>query len=69
MDQKSRDSMEKLAAYERMQEAVKKGYEDTRERMERLKAQGKVKSVTYSQLMAQKLTYKHMLALYEWYDL
>lgn len=63
------DKLEKLAAYERMQEAVKKEYRDVLEKMEALKAQGKVKSVTYNQLMARKLTYKNMLSLYELYDL
>ena len=37
--------------------------------MEELKAQGKVKSATYRQLMGRKMMYQNMLSLYELYDL
>ena len=37
--------------------------------MEELKAKGKIKSVTYQQLLARKMTYQNMLSMYELYDL
>ena len=38
-------------------------------KMEKLKGEGKVKTVTYKQLMASRLTYQNMLSLYEIYGL
>jgi hypothetical protein len=37
--------------------------------MEKLKAEKKVKTVTYQQLLARKLTYQNMLSLYQLYGL
>ena len=59
----------RLENFEKMLTAVKSELEDIISRMEKLKADGKVKSVTYQQLLARKLTYQNMLSLYEIYDL
>lgn len=60
---------ERLAAFENMLKNVKDRYADTTEKMEKLKAEGKVKSVTYNQLMAEKLTLQKMLSMYEIYGI
>lgn len=39
------------------------------EKMEKLKAEGKVNSATYRQLMGRKLRYTDMLSMYKVYDL
>lgn len=59
----------RLAAFESMFAAVQKEYADILSKMEKLKAEGKVKTVTYQQLLARKMTYQNMLAMYEIYDL
>lgn len=60
---------ERLDAFENMLKNVKDRYADTTEKMEKLKAEGKVKSVTYNQLMAEKLTLQKMLSMYEIYGI
>lgn len=60
---------ERLAAFENMLKNVKDRYADTTEKMEKLKAEGKLKSVTYNQLMAEKLTLQKMLSMYEIYGI
>ncbi len=60
---------ERLAAFESMLKNVKDRYADTTEKMENLKAEGKVKTVTYNQLMAEKLTLQKMLSMYEIYGI
>lgn len=60
---------ERLEAFEQMYQNVKERYADTCQKMETLKAEGKVKSVTYKQLMADKLTLQKMLAMYAIYGL
>lgn len=64
-----KDYQKRLEAFEKMLASVSEEYNDIVSRMERLKAQEKVKSVTYQQLLARKLMYTNMLALYELYDL
>ncbi|MCI8466493.1 MAG: hypothetical protein HFI63_11695 [Lachnospiraceae bacterium] len=59
----------RLEAFERMLMAVQKEYADILARMERLKAEKKVKTVTYQQLLARKMTYQNMLSLYQIYGL
>ena len=49
--------------------AVQSEYENIVRQMEELKAKGKIKSVTYQQLLARKMTYQNMLSMYELYDL
>lgn len=60
---------ERLAVFENMLKNVKDRYADTTEKMEKLKAEGKLKSVTYNQLMAEKLTLQKMLSMYEIYGI
>ena len=44
-------------------------YADILSKMEKMKGAGKIKTVTYQQLMSRKLTYQNMLSLYEIYGL
>ena len=60
---------ERLAAFERMFQNVNERYQDTVLKMDRLKAEGKVKSVTYNQLMAEKLILQKMISMYEIYGI
>ncbi len=59
----------RLEQFEKMLAAVRKEYENIVRQMEKLKEKGKIKSVTYQQLMTRKLTYQNMLSMYELYDL
>ena len=63
MDQK------RLEAFEKMLAAVQKEYADMISSMNKMKADGKVKTVTYQQLMARKLMYQNMISLYQIYGL
>lgn len=60
---------ERLAAFETMLRSVEEEQERITLQMTKLKAQGKVKSATYRQLMGQKLTCHNMLSMYENYGL
>ncbi len=60
---------EKLQAYEKMQEAVMSEYERVCSKMDELRSQGKVKTVTYKTLFARKLNYQEILSLYSVYGL
>ena len=55
--------------FEKMLCAVLSEYEDILSKMEKLKAENKVKTVTYKQLMATKLTLQNMISRYEIYGL
>lgn len=59
----------RLEQFEKMLAEVRKEYENIVRQMEELKEKGKIKSVTYQQLMTRKLTYQNMLSMYELYDL
>ncbi len=59
----------RLKAFEDMLAAILKQYEDTTEKMAKLKAQGKEKTVTYRQLFANKLQLQAMLSYYRIYGL
>ena len=48
---------------------IQKEYENIVRQMEDLKEKGKIRSVTYQQLLARKMTYQNMLSMYELYDL
>ncbi len=61
--------LDRLQAFETMLEAVQQGYEEAAQKMQALKAQGKEKTVTYKQHMANKLFYMNMLSLYRLYGL
>lgn len=59
----------RLQQFEKMLDAVQAEYENVVLQMEGMKAKGKIKSVTYQQLLARKMTYQNMLSMYELYDL
>lgn len=59
----------RLEAFEKMLQNIQERYQDTTEKMEALKTKGKVKSVTYNQLMAEKLSLQKMLSMYEIYGI
>lgn len=61
--------MDRLEAFEKMMKAVQDNYNDTVEKMEKLKAADKVKSATYRQLMGNKMMYQNMLSMYQIYGL
>ena len=63
------DKEERLGAFEKMLQNVSDRYKVTVDKMEKLKAECKVKSVTYNQLMADKLTLQKMISMYEVYGL
>lgn len=52
----------RLAQFEKMLSAVQTEIED-------LKEKGKIRSVTYQQLLARKMTCRHLLSMYQLYDL
>lgn len=59
----------RLEAFEKMLTAVQGEYNDILAKMEKMKADGKVKSVTYQQMLSRKLMYQNMISLYEIYGL
>lgn len=61
--------LDRLQAFESMLGAVQRGYEEASQKMQALNAQGKEKTVTYKQHMANKLLYMNMLSLYRLYGL
>lgn len=60
---------ERLEAFEKMLQNVNDRYSDAISKMEKLKAEGKIKSVTYNQLMAEKLSLQKIISMYEIYGL
>ena len=59
----------RLKAFEDMLAAILKQYDDTTEKMAKLKAEGKEKTVIYRQLFANKLQLQAMLSYYRTYEL
>lgn len=59
----------RLKAFDDMLAAILKQYNDTTEKMAKLKAEGKEKTVTYRQLFANKLQLQTMLSYYRTYGL
>ena len=59
----------RLKAFEDMLAAILKQYNETAEKMEKLKAEGKEKTATHRQLFASKLQLQAMLAYYRTYGL
>ncbi|WP_072524453.1 hypothetical protein [Clostridium sp. Marseille-P3244] len=59
----------RLKAFEDMLAAICRQYDDTSEKMARLKAEGREKTVTYRQLFANKLHLQAMLSYYRTYGL
>lgn len=63
------DKENRLAAFEKMLDAVRANYESTVSKMVQLKAAGKEKSATYRQLMGNKLELQNILSMYQIYGL
>lgn len=63
------DRDKRLEAFEKMLSEVQRQYEDIEVKMADLKMDGKEKTTTYRQLMANKLRLGDMLAMYKLYDL
>ena len=59
----------RLERFEKMLQAVQTEYKRIVRQLEELKEKGKVRSVTYQQLLTRKLTYQNMLSMYELDDL
>lgn len=59
----------RLKAFEDMLAAILKQYDNTTEKMAKLKVGGKEKTVTYRQLFANKLQLQAMLSYYRTYGL
>lgn len=60
---------EREEKFEKMLQAIQKEYDDTVNKMEKLKSQGKIKTATYKQLMGTKMMLQNMLSRYEIYGL
>lgn len=63
------DRDKRLEAFENMLSSIQQQYDDTEVKMAELKSEGKEKTTTYQQLMANKLRLGDMLAMYKLYDL
>ena len=61
--------MERLEAFEKMLADIIKQADSEKERMEKLKAEGKEKTATYRQFFGHRLLYKMMLSRYKEYGL
>lgn len=59
----------RLKAFEDMLKAILSQYDSTVEKITKLKAEGKEKTVTYRQLFANKLQLQAMLSYYRTYGL
>lgn len=59
----------RLESFENMLKAILSQYDLTVEKMAKLKAEGKEKTVTYRQLFANKLQLQTMLSYYRTYGL
>lgn len=59
----------RLKAFEDMLKTILSQYDSTVEKMAKLKAEGKEKTVTYRQLFANKLQLQAMLSYYRTYGL
>ena len=61
--------LERLAAYDRMYADLLREREQVLSNMERLRAAGKNRGVTYQQLLAQKLTVQNLIGRIEIYGI
>lgn len=53
--------MDRIDKFEKMLSDIQAKYENVLEKMNKMKAEGKNKTVTYRQLMAEKMTLKNIL--------
>ena len=56
------DALRRLAQYESLHQSLDQQLADTLAKLDNLRAQGRTGSVTYRQLLGQKLTLKDLLA-------
>lgn len=56
---------DRLSAFESMLEEIQTDYEFKTAEIAKLKAEGKEKTVTFKQYLADKLLYQRILAMYE----
>lgn len=56
---------DRLQAFEAMLEEIQRDYDFKTSEIEKLKLQGKEKTVTFKQYLADKMLYQRMLSLYE----
>ena len=63
------DHERRLAAFEQMLAAVQADYASTVNKMTQLKTAGKEKTVTYRQLLGNKLALQNILTMYQIYGL
>ena len=63
------DREKRLEAFENILSSVQQQYEDIEVKMAELKMEGKEKTTSYRQLMANKLRLGDMLAMYKLYNL
>ena len=61
--------LERLAAYDRMYVDLLREREQVLSNMERLRAAGKNRGVTYQQLLAQKLTVQNLIGRFQIYGI
>lgn len=59
----------RLEAFDAMLGAVQREYADIQSKMDKLKTEGKLKTVTYQQLLGRKMMYQNMISLYQIYGL
>ena len=59
----------RMEAFENMLAAVQREYDDILSKMEVMKKEGKVKSVTYRQMMTRRSMYQNMISIYQIYGL
>ena len=59
------EAVERLARFENMLERLLKERDETAAELERLRNEGKEKSVTFKQLLAKKLMNSNMLVMFE----
>ena len=63
------EAEKRLEAFEKMLTSVQERYQNTVQKMEKLKAEGRVKTVTFRQLMTDKLMLQNILSMYQIYGL
>lgn len=63
------ESQHRLEAFEKMLSSVQAQHTNTVKKMERLRAENREKSVTFRQLMANKLQLQNVLSMYKLYGL
>ena len=61
--------MDRIDKFEKMLSDIQAKYENVLEKMKKMKAEGKNKTVTYRQLMTEKMTLKNILITYKTYGI